>query len=259
LNTNIKILKKIVKISGAFLMLVFLYWLTISFPQMFFRWAEFENLHIYYHGEKDVSAVGTQALAKIKRSSLYNPNDVYRVFLTDSAVEYGYFTSFWRSSGGVFLVVANCNTFIRPSLVAEDRLISPAGKIVAEDRPLNYYVAHEATHAMEFNRLGWSKYLALNVWIREGVADYVGRDEFDFAAMLEKYRAGASQMNPAESGLYLKYQLLVEFALKDENSTVDALLESNADEARTEADLRQKIAVQNTDKPAEEHQNLEEE
>lgn len=226
---------KILLIGAA---VVSFYWLLIAFPDLFFKSRQLENLTIYYHGNKDVGFVSEKAFAKIKSSSLYNPNSTYRVFLTDSALEYSFYTSYWRDSGGVFIAFANGNIFIRPSLIEQDRLISPSGKIVAEDRPLNYYVAHEVTHAMQCEKLGFSRYFALDVWIREGIADKVGRDKFDFDAMLEKYKNNAPEMNPAESGLYLKYQLLVEYAFKYKQFDADKLLEANPDESQIEIDLR---------------------
>lgn len=226
------------KIFGAILLFVFIYWLTVAFPQVFFRRAEFGNLYVYYHGEKNVAAIGEKSLLKIRRSPFYDSQVVYRVFLTDSAGEYAYFTSYWHKTGGVFLLFADGNIFIRPSLIDEDRLISPSGNVVAEDRPLNYFIAHEVTHAMTFNKLGVRKYLALNEWIREGIADRTGRDKFDFDEMLGRYRSDAPEMDRRKSGLYLRYQFFVEFALRYKNFDEVSLVEQNPPEQEIEDELK---------------------
>ncbi len=234
-------MKKIFKLTGkilaAFLLTVFIYWLVISFPQIFFKSEQFENLYIYHHGNADSGAVGNRTLMKIKASGLYQQNTIYRVFITDSETEHAFFTSFWSGSFGVYLLFANGNIFLRPSLIEQDRLIKPDGNLVSEDRPLNYFIAHEVTHQMEYEYLGFSKYLALNVWIREGIADKIGRDRFDFPEMLDKYKSSAREMNPALSGLYLKYQLLVEYTLRDKNFDINLLLEANPVESQVEAKL----------------------
>ena len=234
-----KIFKTIGKIFLLFLTMTLVYWLSITFPHLFFQFEQFENLHLYHHGKSvEVRRVGEKALAKIKKSSLYNPDMTYRVFLTDSANEYAYFTTLWRNSGGVFLMYANGNIFIRPSLIEQDRLISPTGTIVAEDRPLNYFIAHEVAHAMKYEKLGFSKYNALNEWVREGVADHIGRDNFDFDKMLENHRNQLPIMNYKQSGLYLEYQLLVEYMFKYKGATAESLLEENPDESEVKNEMQ---------------------
>jgi len=67
-------------------------------------------LHVYHHWKSDDDRkVGEKALSKIKKSSLYNPDTNYRMFLTDSANEYDYFKALFRHKGGVYLIYANGN------------------------------------------------------------------------------------------------------------------------------------------------------
>ncbi|HEY8559903.1 MAG TPA: hypothetical protein VIL74_05840 [Pyrinomonadaceae bacterium] len=234
-----KLLRYAAGITLIFPAALFIYWLALVFPQPFFRLERVENLYLYHHADADkVRAVGERALAKIKRSGFYNPSAVYRVFLTDSSVEYAFYTSRWRNSGGVFLIFANGNIFIRPSLIGDDRLIGPGGQLVAEDRPLHYFIAHEAAHAMQYEKLGFSKYTALDEWVREGVADRVGRDAANYGELLAKYRAGDASMDRNKSGLYLKYLLLVEYALREKGLTPESLLERNPSEAGIEEELK---------------------
>lgn len=235
-------MRKFVKIIGkillVFLTVLLIYWLLIAFPYFFFEFESVENLHVYYHGKSaDVKKTSAKALAKIKKSSIYRSDATYRVFLTDSAAEYAFYTTLWRNSGGVFLIFANGNIFIRPSDIEGDRLFSPTGTPVAEDRPLNYFIAHEAAHRMEYDKLGFIDYNSLNVWIREGVADYIARDNFDFARMLENYRNNLPIMDYNQSGLYLEYQLLVEFVFRYKGASVESILEQNPSEIEVENQL----------------------
>jgi len=236
-------MKKRIKTIGVIFLLLLtvtlIYWLSITFPYLFFQLEQVENLHVYHHGKSDdVRKVGEKALAKIRKSSLYNSDAAYCVFLTDSANEYAYFTTLWRHSGGIFVIYANGNIFIRPSLIEQDRLISPIGATIAGDRPLNYFIAHEVAHAMEYEKLGFSKYNALNEWVREGVADHIGRDNFDFDKMIENHRNQLPIMNYKQSGLYLEYQLLVEYMFKYKGATAESLLEENPDESEVKNEMQ---------------------
>lgn len=236
-------MKNAFKFSGAaffiFLTLFFVYWLLLCYPQLFFRQEQVGNLDIYHHSDPaSVKIVGERALEKIKKTTLYDSSATYRVFLTCSTAEYAFFTTLWQGSGGVFLVFARGNIFIRPSIPAQDRLIAPTGELVGADRPLNYFIAHEAAHAMTYEKVGFIRYNALNDWIREGIADRIARDSFDYEENLEKFRSGANELNPAASGFYLKYQLLVEYALKYGKFDVEKLLEANPDGSIFEAELK---------------------
>jgi hypothetical protein len=239
-------MKKTFKTIGVtillLLMVMIVYWLSITFPYLFFRLDKVENLHVYHHGKSDeVRKVSEKALTKIKKSSLYNPDTNYCVFLTDSVNEYSYFTTLWRQSGGVLLVYANGSIFIRPSLIEQDRLISPTGALVAEDRPLNYFIAHEVAHAMQYEKLGFSKYNALNQWVREGIADHIGRDNFDFDKMLENHENQLPMMNYKQSGLYLEYQLLVEYMFKYKGASAESLLQENLGESEVRNEMQNLI------------------
>lgn len=222
-----------------FFALLFVYWLLLCYPQLFFRQEQVGNLHIYHHSDPtSVKIVGERALEKIKKSTLYDSSVIYRVFLTDSTAEYAFFTTLWRGSGGVFLIFARGNIFIRPSKPALDRLIAPTGELVGADRPLNYFIAHEAAHAMTYEKIGFTRYNALHDWVREGIADRIARESFDYEENLKKFRSGAKELNPAASGLYLKYQLLVEYALKYRRFNEEKLLEANPDGSIFEAELK---------------------
>jgi hypothetical protein len=59
--------------------------------------------------------------------------------------------------------------------------------------------------------------------------------------MLENYRENLPLMDPRQSGLYLKYQLLVEYAIRHRNLDVDSLLEKNPSEAEIETELKKQF------------------
>ncbi|MDQ3062839.1 MAG: hypothetical protein M3R14_08270, partial [Acidobacteriota bacterium] len=85
---------------------------------------------------------------------------------------------------------------------------------------------------------GFSKYNALNQWVREGIADHIGRDKFDFDEMLENYRNNLPMMDYKQSGLYLEYQLLVEYMFKYKGANVESLLQENPSETEIKNEMQ---------------------
>jgi hypothetical protein len=89
---------------------------------------------------------------------------------------------------------------------------------------LSYYIAHEVTHHMTSTSLGRWQYFLLPAWVREGYADYVGRAEpVDLREGALRLAAGAPEMEPKRSGLYLRYRLETAYLLQHEHQSVAEL------------------------------------
>jgi hypothetical protein len=182
--------------------------------------------------------VARRAHERITRSPYFVASDRYDVYLCQSPELYG-FLSLKPGSGGVAQVYFGGNVFLRPSAVEEDRLIARSGNPVPGDRTLTYYIAHELTHTMLARRIGRASYHSLAAWQQEGYADYVGKGgSFDFDAMRAAFRAGERELDPDRSGLYLRYHLLVAYALEHRALSPAALFEQRHDSAPFEAALR---------------------
>jgi hypothetical protein len=145
----------------------------------------------------------------LKKSELYNPHDAYRVFLTGSDFEYRLFTNFFSHSGGFYYALGNA--FIRPSVPLLDRAINISGSLSDDDRPLHYYIAHEATHNMTQCRIGPFKYLGLPIWLREGIAESVSRENPGFEKLLSYCRDSSEKL--VEHGGYLSFKLRVDYLI----------------------------------------------
>ena len=104
-----------------------------------------------------------------------------------------------------------------------DRLIGASGHPVPADRPLSYFIAHEIMHIEHGRLLGRLGYLRLPQWADDGHADYVARD-IDLAEALEGFKSGARELDPARSGLYLRYQLMVAYLIDKKHVDPRALL-----------------------------------
>ena len=180
--------------------------------------------------------VARRARERLARSPFFEAQDRYDVYLCDTP---GLFSllSLKPGAGGVAQIYFGGNTFLRPSRIERDRLIGPRGSEVPGDRTLTYYIVHELTHTMLARRIGRVAYHGLTTWQQEGYADYVAKEAFDFEGVRAAFRAGTRELDPQQSGLYLKYHLLVAEALDRQGLSPEALLAAPHEAAPLEARL----------------------
>jgi hypothetical protein len=170
------------------------------------------------------------ALARVRRSPLYDPARAHDVYFCPSLACYAFFaTGKWRSRG-VTLDFLNGNIFIGPASIERGEVYGPSGRAAGVDRPLAYFLAHEITHHMTSATLGRLAYARLPVWVREGYADYVGRAAaVDLGGDALRVRRGERELDPHRSGLYLRYRLEVAWLLDHEHADVLGLLHAPPD------------------------------
>lgn len=153
-------------------------------------------------------------LERIQRSPFYEPSHEYDVYLCSSPAEFALFARSQRDVGALSMVGLTGHAFVRPSDIPGNRLIGPAGHPVSGDRDLVYFIAHELAHTMVARRVGRVTYLRLAAWQQEGYADYLAKQRFDYEQALAAFRANERSLDPARSGLYLRYQLMFESQLR---------------------------------------------
>lgn len=169
--------------------------------------------------------------ARLRTSPLYRADRPHHVFLCDTPALYAFFSPHHPDTGGETYFWLNNVVFLRPADVAADRLLGPSGRPVPEPRTLTYFITHELMHALSFDALGLRRYLALERWQEDGYPDYVANPAFDAADALDKLRRGDPSLDPARSGLYLRYQLLVHRALASGLSVDELLARPRAQDA----------------------------
>jgi len=165
-----------------------------------------------------------RARARLDRTPLADRAHVEEVFMCDSRWLFALFARTNYRVGGIADVFVGQHVFLRESDMEHDRLISPGGQPVSSDRPLSYFIAHELMHVAHGRRLGRLGYARLPQWVDDGHADYVARD-IDLAQALRAFKAGAAPLDPARSGLYLRFHLMVAYVLEKEGVTSAVLLE----------------------------------
>ena len=216
-------------------------WLALVIhPQPLFAYTTREA-NIVLHARRPFPPATQPMLAdvvrRLSRSPLYDPGRVHHVFLCDTPALYGALALWARKSGGVTQALLNGNAFIRPYDIQRGVVFGRQGE-AKQGRSLAYFIAHEVTHAMTADHVGRWRYRRLAAFQKEGYADVVA---FDRALNLRDERAALvrdePQMDPTRSGLYRRYEVLVDYLLQRRGLTVEALLAAPMNRYTTEAEL----------------------
>jgi hypothetical protein len=215
------------------------YLLVLVYPQPLFA-DEISRAGLAIHATEPMPG-GMQitmerALSRLQRNPLYRNAGPIHVFICQDQRTFTLFARQNYRVGGVADWLVGQHAFLRESDLGNDRLISPTGTPVAADRPLSYFVAHEAMHIAIARHIGRARYSRLPQWVDDGYADYVARD-IDYAQALQKLKEDARELDPRRSGLYLRYHLMVAFLLEKKGMPLDALLEHPPDRDAVEREL----------------------
>lgn len=178
-----------------------------------------------------------RAVARLQRSPLFAAAGDIHVFICQNESVFALFARQNYRVGGVADWLVGQHAFLRESDLHNDRLISPSGTPVAASRPLSYFVAHEAMHIAVARTLGRARYSRLPQWVDDGYADYIARD-IDYADALQKLKGAARELDPARSGLYLRYHLMVAYLLERQRVPLGDLLANPPAREEVEAALR---------------------
>jgi hypothetical protein len=215
------------------------YGLLLTYPQPLFAY-ELEHARIVLHADRPVPKAMLTTLervrARLDRSSIVDPARVQHVFVCQSPWRFAIFARNNYRVGGIANVYLGQNIFLRQSDMEHDRLIGPSGQPAPADRPLSYFVAHEIMHIEHGRLLGRLGYFRLPRWADDGDADYVARD-IDLGKALQGLKSGAPELDPARSGLYVRYQLMVAYLVDRKHMSQRALLEHPGDQAVIEREL----------------------
>ncbi len=192
------------------------YAVVLSRPELLFA-HELRHAGIVQHANRPIPAATRTTLERaslrLERSPLHDPSLTPHVFICDQDWLFALFARTNYKVGGVADLLSGDHVFLRRSDMDHDRLIGPSGQTVAADRPLSYFIAHEIMHLLHARALGRWGYLRLPSWVDDGDADYVARD-IDYAVALRGLQNNAGELDPVRSGLYVKYHLMVAYALE---------------------------------------------
>jgi hypothetical protein len=206
------------------------YVLVLAHPQPLFA-HELQHAGVVVHATRPIPDAMRTTLERVRtrldRTPLVDRTHVEHVFICDSRWLFAIFARTNYRVAGIADVFVGQHVFLRESDMEHDRLISPGGQPVSSDRPLSYFIAHELMHLAHGRRLGRLGYARLPQWVDDGHADYVARD-IDLDQALRAFKAGAKELDPLRSGLYIRFHLMVAYVLEKERVAPAFLLEHPA-------------------------------
>jgi hypothetical protein len=220
---NAFVAKKVLKILGKIILiiifLVIVYILTLCFPEPFFKnKVTVGNITVYSDEEipNEINEIIKTTESRITKSVIYK-NEKQRIFIANNPTRWNYFSNINHNVGAISYVYFVKNIFLRKVDIKNNRLYGPAGKTVAGDRTLDYFMAHEMTHRLEFESMSWYKYSIKENWLQEGYSEYIGHDSQNYDSAL-RYYLEVPENNGAKR--YTKFRVMVTYLLEKEKINI---------------------------------------
>jgi hypothetical protein len=216
--------------------------IAVAFPEPLFAYHLQQGRLELWSDRPFQEEAGRRVLADVERrlsvSDLNRPAARFRIFSANEPWR-SRLLFLWNSGArGVFYAPVTDKVFLRSSNIEADTVFGPSGQPAAPPRTLAYFAAHEIGHSLTAQQVGLWRYLRLPVWVREGVADYIGlAGDIDVPALAQKLRAGSAELDPALSGRYSRYHLLVAFLVKEKGLSLKDILYAKPDQAAIEQEL----------------------
>jgi len=177
---------------------------------------------------ESIDLVIDDAIRRIEGSELYENTSRFRLYLCNDDWRFRFFTRN-GNAGGVVNFLFSSNIFIRESNVKANQLIPPpTWKNPLTDRPLSYFIAHEAVHSLQRE---YDQFLIFRapVEIIEGYAEYIAKAENNSIKKLtQSLKNNASTMNP-ENGLYDRYNLYVGYLINEKGYNFERIVQEKPD------------------------------
>jgi hypothetical protein len=219
-----QILKYVLKAILVIITLAFVYVLTLCYPQVFFKYKQsLGNITIYSDEEipaEKMSEIIKCVQSKIEKSVIYKIDTKHNIYIANNTLLWNYFTNINYKAGGLNYVIFNHSIFLRKVNIADNRLYGPSGAEVPGDRTLDYFIAHEITHTMEFQSMDWYKYPIQTNWVLEGYAEYVAHDSVAYENA-QNYYLNIPETTGAK--YYTRARTLVAYLLENKDVAINDL------------------------------------
>ena len=235
-------MKRTLKWGGIILLsIITAYIAVIEYPSFLFSNSH-TNRNVVIYSDKaldsNIDSISDDIVDRIKKSDYYNDNELYQVYISNDYWRWSLLSNSAQNAGGINYCLFQNNSFIRPSVIQENRIIPPGdGLADAKQRDLVYFISHEIAHGMMCSEAGHSKmWLSAPLWLREGYADYVGKETFNFADNHAQFIRGEHRLTEA-SGLYVRYHLYVAYLLDYKGFSIDTLISNPPSIEMVESEL----------------------
>ena len=209
--------KRALQIITVFCITAILYSLLLYHPEQVFPFAVNDH-NLTLRADLAFSQEGAISILrlvheKLCKSPFYTKEEQYQICICQTGWRKRLFFTFYQKAGGL-CYPGSYIVYLSGADFMSNRLIAPSGKPVMDERTLDYFIAHELTHAMVGADIGIFRFQALPEWIKEGYADYIGRGGvFLRPGARQAYLTDATEMTTPVIAPYLRYNFLVSFLL----------------------------------------------
>lgn len=227
-------------IFSLLILLLIICFVFFLFPQIVFgKKIEYKSFIIYSHSQvdKNIFVVLDRAESLIDSSELNNfKPELFKIYLCNSFLEYFFFAPTQRHAFA-------CNNPLTGNILISKSDISQ--NLVERNDPENNFrslsgtIAHELTHSLIKEYVGFFRYMQLDTWINEGYADFIAKESsFNFQkglALLCKHENSSKT-----SFRYFKYRLYIEYLIKDKKIAGNQILAGNFSLTKLDKEIYQK-------------------
>lgn len=210
-------------ISYIIAIVIIIYALVISFPEVFFKYkTEYETLIIYSQNPlpETINSVLSKVYEKISNSELFVSGVRYEIFICKGFGSYTFFAPFCRKSFACAYPFTG-KIFIASADFEKNKAMKNTP--TENTRTLDSVIAHEITHNLIKNKTVFLKYMFLQDWKNEGYAEYIAG-----SGILDVPRLICDENTERTPALkYLEYKLAIDYLINDEKMTFKEIFESN--------------------------------
>lgn len=218
---------------------------ALTYPQPLFPYQAVHGRLTLYSDRPFDDARAGEVLANVERRlspSSLNDNNMHRIFISNSEWRRRLLFLWNDGAAGVNYYPLTRNVFIARADVDGDRVMTSSGEPKPAPRTLGYYAAHEIAHTLVEEQLTPLRQLKLPRWINEGLADDIAvADEADIGGLMARLQSGDPDLDPARSGHYDRYRLLVRYVMKQRRWTAAELIASFMPQSEAEQLLKSDI------------------
>ena len=204
-----------------------LYFAVIYFPYLLFDHSVTHNeITVYTNGSvgDDLIRILDQSTLKLKESPIYDSKLSHRIFICNNYRLFGFLAPFSNNAFACNYPMFN-NIFIANTNLAEDKVYRNGNGY--NERQLSTVIAHEITHSLLEEHLGFIRYKMLATWKNEGYCEYVAYGKpFNQHNASSFLQLNANSSNPRID--YGRYHIATGFAIS-ENDDLDTFLGSSSD------------------------------
>ena len=203
-------------------------------PAMFDYETSYGNLSLYSDQPFDKTKAINILIdvdQRLKTSPIFDKNVVHRAFICNETWREELFLQGAGRIGGLNHFPTARHVFLTKARVEDDALLSPRGRPIAEPRSLSYYLAHEFTHTLIGDQVGVVEFNTMPRWLAEGYPDYVALGpNYSYQKALESYQNRDPRVHGTLAEDYLRYGVLVAYALERQRTEVTKLFENPPNE-----------------------------